>query len=94
VYFEAMSKGVPVIGTIGEGIADFLIDGEEGFLVPPDHPEALVRVLRALHGSPALWNRISAGALACFERSRVRWTDSVSAHHTLFERLVQGGHPS
>lgn len=94
VYFEAMSQGVPVVGTRGEGIADFIRDGEDGFLVGPDDPAALVRVLRALHGSPELWNRMAEGGRACFERSKVRWTDSVSAHLALFERLIRNGRSS
>lgn len=89
VYFEAMSQGVPVVGTVGEGIADFIVDGEDGFLVRPDDPEPLVRVMRALHGSPELWSRISEAGRGCFERSKVRWTDWVSAHLDLFERLIR-----
>jgi glycosyltransferase involved in cell wall biosynthesis len=94
VYFEAMSQGVPVVGTLGEGIADFIVDGDNGFLVPPNDPAPLVRVMRALHGSPDLWSRISAAGLRCFERSGVRWTDSVSAHLALFERLIRNRSPA
>lgn len=94
VYFEAMSQGVPVVGTAGEGIADFIVDGKDGFLVRPDDPAALLRVMRALHDSPDLWNRISAAGLACFQRSGVRWTDSVSAHLALFERLIRSSRSS
>jgi glycosyltransferase involved in cell wall biosynthesis len=89
VYFEAMSQGVPVVGTVGEGIADFIADGEDGFLVPPNAPEPLVRVMRALHKSTDLWDRVSAAGRNRFERSGVRWTDSVSAHLTLFDRLIR-----
>ncbi len=89
VYFEAMSSGVPIVGTAGEGIADFIVDGEEGFLVPPDDPEPLVRVMRALHESPELGRRIAEAGRRRFERSGVRWADSVSAHLALFERLIR-----
>jgi glycosyltransferase involved in cell wall biosynthesis len=89
VYFEAMSQGVPVVATVGEGIADFIADGEDGFLVPPDDPGSLVRVMRALHGSPDLWRRIAESGRRRFERSGVRWTDSVAAHLELFEKLVR-----
>lgn len=87
VYFEAMTQGVPVIATVGEGIADFLADGEDGFLVPPDDPVALLRVLRALHESPGLHAQIAAAGRVRFERSKVRWSDSVAAHLELFEHL-------
>ena len=94
VYFEAMSQGVPVVGTVGEGIADFIVDGKDGFLVRPNDPEPLVRVMRALNGSPDIWNRIAEAGRACFERSGVRWTDSVSAHLALFEQLIARSGPS
>jgi glycosyltransferase involved in cell wall biosynthesis len=89
VYFEAMSQGTPVVATEGEGFADFIKDGEDGFLVRPNDVESLVHVMRALHESSELWNRISAAGRRCFERSGVRWTDSVSAHLALFERLIR-----
>jgi glycosyltransferase involved in cell wall biosynthesis len=89
VYFEAMSQGVPVVATLGEGIADFIKEGKDGFLVRPDDAAALVRVMRALHGSPELWGRIAEAGRSCFERSKVRWTDSVSAHLGLFEQLIR-----
>ena len=94
VYFEAMSQGVPVVGTEGEGISDFIVDGEDGFLVPPDDPAPLVRVLRALHGRPELSCRVGAAGRGRFERTGVRWTDSVSAHLALFESLVRANRSS
>lgn len=89
VYFEAMSCGVPAVGTAGEGIADFIVDGEDGFLVPPNDPQPVVRVLRALNESQDLCRRISEAGRLRFRRSGVRWADSVSAHLALFERLVR-----
>lgn len=92
VYFEAMSQGVPVIATTGEGIADFLADGEDGFLVPPHDPTPIVRVLRTLHGKPELLRHTSEAARCRFEKTGARWTDSVSAHLTLFENLLRQNH--
>ncbi len=89
VYFEAMSQGVPVVATRGEGIADFIRDEQDGFLVRPDDATALVHIMRALHASPDLWRRTSAASRDCFEWSKVRWTDSVSAHLALFEQLIR-----
>ncbi len=89
VYFEAMSQRVPVIGTVGEGIADFIADGKDGFLVPPDDPAALVQVLSALHRSNELWRQISEAGRARFEKTGVRWSDSVAAHVGLFEQLTR-----
>jgi glycosyltransferase involved in cell wall biosynthesis len=90
VYFEAMSQGVPVVGTVGEGIAGFIVDGLDGFLVPPDDPAPLVHLMRTLCATPSLQARIGEAGRDCFERSKVRWTDFVSAHLELFDRLTRG----
>lgn len=53
VYLEAMASGCVTIGTEGEGIADLIVSGENGFLVPPDDPEAIVRVVEGCLRDPA-----------------------------------------
>jgi glycosyltransferase involved in cell wall biosynthesis len=89
VYFEAMSQRVPIVATQGEGIADFVDNGKDGFLVPPNDPKALFDVLRALHESADLRQRVAHAGRARFERSGVRWPESVSAHLVLFEELAR-----
>jgi phosphatidylinositol alpha-1,6-mannosyltransferase len=41
VYLEANACGKPVIAGRSGGVADAVVDGETGILVPPDSPEAL-----------------------------------------------------
>jgi phosphatidylinositol alpha-1,6-mannosyltransferase len=41
VYLEANACGKPVIAGKSGGIADAVLDGETGLLVPPDSPETL-----------------------------------------------------
>ncbi len=48
VYIEAMAAGCVAVGSIGEGIADLIRDGENGFLVPAADTKALIPVLRRL----------------------------------------------
>lgn len=43
VYLEAMASGCITIGTAGEGIADFIKDGMNGFLVAPDRPDLIAQ---------------------------------------------------
>ena len=45
VYLEAMAAGCVVIGTEGEGIADVIVNGENGFLVPADNPERIASLI-------------------------------------------------
>ena len=42
VYQEAVASGCVTIGAEGEGIADLIISGENGILVPPDDPVRMI----------------------------------------------------
>lgn len=43
---EAMAAGLPVIGSRVAGLNEVVIDGETGFLVPPEDADALAHALR------------------------------------------------
>ncbi len=58
VLLEAMSCGVPVIGSDLGGILDIVANGETGLLVPPAHPAALAAALERLAADPALAARL------------------------------------
>ena len=88
VYLEAMAAGCIVIGTEGEGIADVITHGENGFLVPADDPEAIVRVIRSCMEDPRL-------AAAVAENGRktalaMTWPYNAAQHQELFEKLMEG----
>jgi glycosyltransferase involved in cell wall biosynthesis len=48
VVLEAMICARPVIASRAGGLAEIVVDGETGLLVPPDDPEALAKALRRL----------------------------------------------
>ncbi|MDY0287623.1 MAG: glycosyltransferase family 4 protein [Sphaerochaeta sp.] len=48
VGVEAMLRARPVVGTAVGGIPDWLEDGKNGYLVPPNDPQALCDALSAL----------------------------------------------
>jgi glycosyltransferase involved in cell wall biosynthesis len=48
VVMEAMSLGLPVIGTNIGGTPDQIAEGETGFLIPPSDPKALAQALARL----------------------------------------------
>jgi glycosyltransferase involved in cell wall biosynthesis len=52
VVLEAMEAGVPVVASAVSGIPEVVVDGETGWLVPPEDPEALARALEAVLTDP------------------------------------------
>ena len=57
-----MLLGTPVIATNHGGNAEAITDGVNGYLVPPEIPEAFVAPLRRLLSDAAEWQRISETA--------------------------------
>lgn len=55
---EYMVLGKPVIATQGGGTAELVSDGEVGFIIPPDHVEALVQKLLRLLDDSELAHRL------------------------------------
>jgi len=51
---EAMACGTPVVGSAVGGIKTTVLDGQTGYLVPPDDPEALAARLARLFRHPEL----------------------------------------
>ncbi|HZE94776.1 MAG TPA: glycosyltransferase family 4 protein [Gemmatimonadales bacterium] len=58
VLLEAMTYGVPVVGSNLGGITDIIVDGETGLLVPPEDPRALAASLARLAADPDLAGRL------------------------------------
>ncbi len=61
---EALASGVPVIASAVGGLLDFVIDGDNGKLCPPQDPEALSACIRLFAGDWAFRQRASARARA------------------------------
>jgi glycosyltransferase involved in cell wall biosynthesis len=60
---EALSFGVPVIGTNKGGLAELLKDGEVGFQVPPKYPAAIAEKIDHFIDHPDIYEEFSANAL-------------------------------
>jgi glycosyltransferase involved in cell wall biosynthesis len=76
VLLEAMSYGVPVVGSRVGGIPDIIVDGATGLLVPPGDPAALAAALRHLAADPDLRAQLGSAG-----RAHVR-------EHFTWERIV------
>jgi teichuronic acid biosynthesis glycosyltransferase TuaC len=62
VYLEAMSSGKPAIGCRGQGIAEIIQHGSNGFLVGPDNEKELGLALAMLLRDHPLRRRLGAAA--------------------------------
>lgn len=58
-YMEAMSMGVPTIGTDAGGVRELIEDSVNGYLVAPKSPNQLARTIRTLATDPAALQRLS-----------------------------------
>jgi glycosyltransferase involved in cell wall biosynthesis len=65
---EAQAAGVPVVATPVGGIAETVVDGETGLLVPVDDPEALADKIRFLLEHTEERERLAANARRSAER--------------------------
>lgn len=58
VILEGLSQSLPVIATNVGGISSIIKDGENGVLISPGQPEAIVEAVRTLFSEPKLRERL------------------------------------
>ncbi len=62
VIVEAMAHGLPVVSTTGSGVSEAVVDGESGFLLPQDDPEAFAAALARILGDAQLRAQVGSAA--------------------------------
>ncbi|MGQ9926707.1 MAG: glycosyltransferase [Chloroflexaceae bacterium] len=67
ILLEAMAAGCPIVATNVDGNGEILINGQHGWLVPPDHPCALADAIQTALDDPTEAHR---RAQAAQERAR------------------------
>jgi glycosyltransferase involved in cell wall biosynthesis len=77
VYLEAMAYGLPVIATTAGAAREIVTDGVDGFLVPPEDPNALAAALQALLDDRDRLRAMSLAARARYERHPT-WAQSLA----------------
>lgn len=87
VILEAMIHGKPVIATHVGGIPEIVTHLENGYLVPPDDPEALANALCTLCSDPALRQRLGGAGLATVQE-RFTHRHTGSKFESLFAGLI------
>ena len=94
IAIEAMAAGRPVVGASRGGIAESVIDGETGFLVPPGNANAFSDVTARLIEDAQLRRRMG---IAGRERAEAHFSIEQHVDHItrIYDELVRsGGHAS
>jgi glycogen(starch) synthase len=93
IALEAAAAGRPLVATPSPGIAEVVVDGATGTLVPSEDPEAMAVALSDLLGDPA-----RAATFGAAGRRRVvdhfSLVRTVDAYDDLFNRLTRAPAPS
>lgn len=93
VYLEANACGKPVVGTLSGGVGDAIRDGETGFLVPPDNPEAAAQAILEFLRNKELAERIGQNGRIWAEQHA--WLSSggttcvIEDYLELYDRVLQ-----
>ena len=85
---EANACGLPVVASDRPGLRDSVRDGESGILVPFGDPEAFAEASLRILGDPALWERLSRGAIA--RVGELTWDRCARETLAVVERVAAG----
>jgi glycosyltransferase involved in cell wall biosynthesis len=80
--------GVPVIGVQGEGIAEHVTHGVDGFLISPGARDELIHLMNAIYRDPERRRSVARRAHTLVARSGFSWADWVEAYTDIFSRLL------
>jgi len=89
VNIEALACGKPVIGTHVGGIPDVIKEGENGFLVLPEDPQALAQAMIRLLCSPKLMETMGEKAKEMAEA--YDWMDIARKYERVYEEVLYDG---
>jgi sulfoquinovosyltransferase len=90
VVLESMASGVPVVGAAAGGIPDLIMDGKNGFLVPPGETELYVDRLNQLRETKF---RERMGKASRQEAERWGWEAATSyLRNVQYEKVINNFH--
>lgn len=89
VYKEASAFGVPSITTATGGVADVVLDGENGYTLPYEaHGEAYASLIAELYRDEARWRRLALSSRAAYDE-RLSWDAWAQSVHEIAWSVVR-----
>jgi len=88
VALEAMACGRPVVASAVGGLAETVLDGATGVLVPPRDPDAIAGALRALRDSTEMRRRL--GDAAAVRARAYGWDRIADSTRQAYRKLLTG----
>jgi len=88
VYTEAMTQGAPIVACRGEGVEDFVTDGESGYLVPPRDAAALAAVLSRALGDEQERRRV--GGAGRTVAAGLTWQRNADRQLGIYREVLEG----
>ncbi|WP_049972350.1 glycosyltransferase family 4 protein [Haladaptatus cibarius] len=86
VYLEGMAFGLPAIATTAGGAGEIVSDGDDGFLLPPDDPDAIADAVRTLRDDRRRLARMSISARERYER-QPGWNEATESAERLLRKI-------
>jgi L-malate glycosyltransferase len=90
VNLEALAAGRPIVATAVGGNMEVVVEGDNGFLVPPNDPDALMRSMLRLLEDPAL--REAMGRRSAQLAARYDWRVILPQYTAVFAEAMARRH--
>jgi L-malate glycosyltransferase len=86
---EGMAASLPMLVTDAGGNAELVRDGERGWVVPPERPDALARAMTRILEDPARAKRMGATARR-FVEEELTLERMIAEHDRLYRQVARG----
>jgi L-malate glycosyltransferase len=86
---EGMAASLPMLVTDAGGNAELVLDGERGWVVPPERPDALARAMTLILEDPARAKRMGAAARR-FVEEELTLERMIAEHDRLYRQVARG----
>jgi glycogen(starch) synthase len=90
VSLQAAQMARPVVAACVGGLAEIVVDGETGLLVPPEDSDALASAIAQLLAHPEDAGRMGVAA-RCRVQERFDWKSYLDGYQALYSRIYAGG---